>query len=129
MSVIRSTRHVYYSHPLHLNFNLSVSLEFGLFHIQEFSRQVTYSEGQHFAVRMNSLFIEASAKTSIGVSEAFQSVVQRILDIPELWTSGDKSSKSGKQRPGASSNSTEMPGTINLGDVQESDEYNGGCGC
>jgi len=34
---------------------------------------------------MSSLFIEASAKTAVGVQEAFQEVVERILDTPELW--------------------------------------------
>jgi Ras-related protein Rab-18 len=34
---------------------------------------------------MSSLFIEASAKTAVGVREAFQEVVERILDTPELW--------------------------------------------
>ena len=34
---------------------------------------------------MNSLFIEASAKTNKGVQEAFQKLVERIIDTPELW--------------------------------------------
>lgn len=83
---------------------------------------------------MNSLFLETSAKTAVGVSEAFQSVVQKILDTPELWTTssgtGDKSSRvNNKARPGASSNSQEMPGTINLVDGPENEEYSSGCGC
>ena len=43
------------------------------------------SEGQAFATRMNALFVEASAKTAVGVQDAFQSVAERILDTPELW--------------------------------------------
>lgn len=72
---------------------------------------------------MSSLFIEASAKTSVGVKEAFQEVVERILDTPELWAPvtpdqpGKKSSGSGGS----------MPGTIQLGRAAE-EEYSG-CAC
>lgn len=52
---------------------------------KEFSRQVTAAEGQQFAERMNSLFVEASAKTAVGVKEVFTEVVEQILDTPELW--------------------------------------------
>jgi len=52
---------------------------------KEFSRQVTSAEGQEFAERMDSLFVEASAKTAIGVKEVFTEVVEQILDTPELW--------------------------------------------
>ena len=45
---------------------------------------MTYSEGQHFATRMNSLFFEASAKTAVGVADAFKEVVRRIVAEPEL---------------------------------------------
>lgn len=34
---------------------------------------------------MDSLFIEASAKTNTGVTEAFQKLVESIIDTPELW--------------------------------------------
>ena len=52
--------------------------------VQEYSRQVTYSEGQHFATRMGSLFFEASAKTSLGVGDAFKEVVRQVVQTPEL---------------------------------------------
>ena len=54
---------------------------------QEFSRQVSTSQGAEFAERMGSLFIEASAKTAVGVSQMFTDIVGRILDTPELWDS------------------------------------------
>ena len=38
------------------------------------------SEGQAFATRMNALFIEASAKTAVGVEEAFRDIVERIIE-------------------------------------------------
>jgi Ras-related protein Rab-18 len=93
--------------------------------LQEFSRQVSTSEGQAFATRMSSLFIEASAKTSVGVREAFQEVVEQILDTPELWApvtpdlKGASASASGKKADG------EVPGTINL---EKAEEYSG-CSC
>jgi len=63
---------------------------------KEFSRQVSTADGHKFADRMNSLFIETSAKTAVNVKDAFLEVVQRILDTPELWLgSSDKTSTSG----------------------------------
>ncbi|KAJ3569667.1 hypothetical protein NP233_g4908 [Leucocoprinus birnbaumii] len=53
-------------------------------HIED-SRQVSTSEGQQLATRMNSLFIETSAKDVIGVTEVFTNVVEKIMDIPEVW--------------------------------------------
>lgn len=96
---------------------------------QEFSRQVTYSEGQRFAERMSSLFIEASAKTAVGVSEAFQEVVEKILDTPELWAPiGQKGMGMGATATSADGG---MPGSINLGDSQNAadTQNSGGCGC
>ncbi|PSR71356.1 hypothetical protein EW026_g812 [Hermanssonia centrifuga] len=98
---------------------------------KEFSRQVTYSEGQHFATRMNSLFIEASAKTAVGVSEAFREVVMKIIDTPELWASASDKARTGigagASKPGRSTSGA-MPGTINLDDGQY-DAEGGGCSC
>ncbi|KAI0077989.1 ras-domain-containing protein [Panus rudis PR-1116 ss-1] len=99
---------------------------------KEFSRQVTYSEGQQFAQRMNSLFIEASAKTAVGVREAFEEVVAKIIDTPELWApvsskSGHKSGKTGNTRADHHAED-HMPGNITLtGDDGPMD--GGGCSC
>jgi len=57
---------------------------------KEFSRQVSTSQGQQFADRMKSLFIETSAKTAVNVKDAFHEVVQSILDTPELWEGNTK---------------------------------------
>ncbi|KAF8900546.1 ras family-domain-containing protein [Mucidula mucida] len=46
---------------------------------KEFSRQVSTQEGQAFATRMGCFFVESSAKTDVGVTEAFTEVVKRIL--------------------------------------------------
>jgi len=77
---------------------------------KEFSRQVSTSEGRAFAERMsgsNALFIETSAKTSQGVQEAFDEVVRRIIDTPELWApvtavGGDLTGKANSAMPGGS---------------------------
>lgn len=96
---------------------------------------MTYSEGQHFATRMNSLFFEASAKTSIGVEDAFKELVRRVVAEPEL-VGGDKPktgkstapSKAGAASRNQTTNSPSMPGTISLDDAQE-DIGGGGCSC
>ena len=95
-------------------------------HAQEYSRQVPVSEGQAFATRMNALFVEASAKTAVGVQEAFRDVVERIIDTPELWQSAGarKSSRAGA----AGVTSQDMPGSIDLRQEPEEAE-GGGCGC
>jgi Ras-related protein Rab-18 len=83
---------------------------------------VSPSEGQQFATRMNSLFIEASAKTAVGVREAFQEVVEKILDTPELWA------PVGSVKKAMGADGTAMPGgNIDLG--QTADESGGGCSC
>lgn len=46
--------------------------------LQEFSRQVSTEEGQAFADRMGTLFIECSAKTNIGVGDIFEDLVRKV---------------------------------------------------
>jgi hypothetical protein len=45
---------------------------------QEFSRQVSAEEGQKFANRMGTLFVECSAKTNVGVGDVFQDLVKKV---------------------------------------------------
>jgi len=47
-------------------------------------RTVSKKEGQAFAREHNMLFIEASAKTQDGINQAFDELMQKILDVPEL---------------------------------------------
>ncbi|KAG6826450.1 hypothetical protein H0H92_015760 [Tricholoma furcatifolium] len=92
---------------------------------KEFSRQVSTKEGEAFAKRMNSLFIEASAKTAVGVNEAFQEVVEQILDTPELWEGTKGGQSTGNGRGG-------MPGgvqVVGLSDQQDHASNEGGCAC
>ena len=86
---------------------------------QEFSRQVSTTEGEQFAARMDSLFIEASAKTAVGVSEAFRDVVEKILDTPELWAPPARASTITTLKPSLSGNG--MPGGMGAAE--------GGCSC
>ena len=48
-------------------------------------RQVSKQEGLDFARRHQSLFIEASARTSEGVKTAFEELVEKIIQTPGLW--------------------------------------------
>jgi len=95
---------------------------------KEFSRQVPTSEGEAFARRMNSLFIETSAKTAVGVSEAFKEVAEKILDTPELWapvTGQAVGGSTGGNRTRANDDS--MPGSINLNSAEPQSQE--GCSC
>ncbi|KAL5522020.1 hypothetical protein ACEPAF_1876 [Sanghuangporus sanghuang] len=93
---------------------------------KEFSRQVTTEEGKAFAERMRSLFVEASAKTAVGVEEAFTEVVTRILETPELWA--PVSNVTPDRNAVLRSNSKNMPGNIDLNANSSADD-SAGCGC
>eukprot|EP00940_MAST-03C_sp_MAST-3C-sp2_P001576 g1576.t1 len=47
-------------------------------------REVSWSEGAAWARGRGMLFIEASAKTDVGISQVFDEVVQKILENPVL---------------------------------------------
>jgi Ras-related protein Rab-18 len=93
------------------------------------------SEGAAFAARMGCLFVEASAKMAVGVTEAFNEVVARIIDTPSLWNE-DKPKSS--RRPDAVNTTAicvprgdtaeSMPGNIDLSQLQDEDTSSG-CLC
>ncbi|ESK95465.1 gtp-binding protein yptv3 [Moniliophthora roreri MCA 2997] len=88
---------------------------------KEFSRQVPTSEGAAFAARMNSLFIEASAKTAVNVKETFHEVVERILDTPELWGDGQQGQRTDGGRGG-------VPGGVQVVGASNN-EHQSSCAC
>lgn len=89
--------------------------------LQEHSRQVSTDEGAVFAARQDALFLEASAKTAVGVREVFEDLVRKILDTPELWApvtpEAGKSAREG------------MPGRIDLGGEGTGEDGYAGCSC
>ncbi|KAI0272817.1 ras-domain-containing protein [Russula aff. rugulosa BPL654] len=97
---------------------------------KEYSRQVPTSEGAAFAARTGCLFVEASATTAEGVTEAFNDVVARIIDTPSLWNE-DKPKSSGRTTAVARRQHhrpESMPGNIDLSQVQDEDTSRG-CLC
>ncbi|TFK19241.1 ras-domain-containing protein [Coprinopsis marcescibilis] len=96
---------------------------------KEFSRQVSTTEGQTFAHKMNSLFIEASAKTAVGVNDVFAELVQKIMDTPELW---DADANRGGQNTAHGNGG--VPGGVqvvglNLNQQEQGAAQDGGCAC
>ena len=72
---------------------------------------------------MSTLFIETSAKTSVGVKEVFQEVVEKILDTPELWEGG-KSESTASGRGG-------VPGGVQVVGLRDDSgqQQEGSCSC
>jgi Ras-related protein Rab-18 len=48
------------------------------------SREVSHEEGQAFARQQAMVYIETSAKSRAGIAQAFDEIVQKVLDTPEL---------------------------------------------
>jgi Ras-related protein Rab-18 len=90
---------------------------------KEFSRQVPTDEAEKFATRMNSLFIETSAKTSVGVKEVFQEVVEKIMDTPELWETAGSKGQTTQSGAGG------VPGGVQVVGLRDDHKEEGGCAC
>ncbi|KAI8371981.1 P-loop containing nucleoside triphosphate hydrolase protein [Choanephora cucurbitarum] len=52
---------------------------------KESARVVSYEEGANFARKLSTLFVECSAKTRVGVKQAFEELVEKIIETPSLW--------------------------------------------
>lgn len=78
---------------------------------------------------MNSLFIETSAKTAIGVSEAFEEVAKKIINTPELWAPAT-SPPAGDSTGGNIASAFEdfMSGNVSLY-PRKPESQSGGCRC
>lgn len=50
-------------------------------------RVVNRQEGLKFAQEHGALFIESSAKTTVGVQQAFEELCLKVVETPELWQS------------------------------------------
>ncbi|KAI1725370.1 ras family domain-containing protein [Ditylenchus destructor] len=50
------------------------------------NRVISREEGLQFARKHKMLFIEASAKTKVGVQTAFEELIEKILQTPGLWS-------------------------------------------
>jgi Ras-related protein Rab-18 len=106
---------------------------------KEFSRQVSPADGKAFAERQGALFVEASAKTAVGVREAFEDVVKQTIDTPALWESGSSAGTGsatgaakgvGKDKMTARTSSGKpMPGNITLTEDNWEEESSSGCAC
>jgi Ras-related protein Rab-18 len=101
---------------------------------KEFSRQVPTDDGREFAERQGALFVEASAKTAVGVADAFEDVVRRIIETPELWDTGSVGTGVGggkdKMSARSAAASKPMPGNITLAEDDWEDEASGSrCSC
>ncbi|KAI8324517.1 ras-domain-containing protein [Martensiomyces pterosporus] len=78
---------------------------------KEAERQVTRSEGADYARTHQTLFLECSAKTKIGVQQAMEELVSKIVETPSLWR---------KASPNR--------GTVTVNESVSSG-LSGGCGC
>jgi Ras-related protein Rab-18 len=94
------------------------------------------AEGAAFAGRTGCLFVEASAKTAVGVTEAFNDVVARIIDTPSLWREDKPKSGGGGagagavvSRAAAANAAVSMPGNIDLSQTQDDEDASGICSC
>ncbi|RKP20832.1 small rab-related GTPase [Rozella allomycis CSF55] len=57
---------------------------------KESERSVIREEGVEYAKEKQALFVECSAKSSVGVEDCFNEMVQKILDTPSLFSSEKK---------------------------------------
>jgi Ras-related protein Rab-18 len=98
---------------------------------KEFSRQVSTTDGREFAERQGALFVEASAKTAVGVSDAFEDVVRQIIETPALWDTGSNGTGTGgkDKMTARSSSSKPMPGNITLAEDNWQEDGGSRCSC
>ncbi|KAI9297676.1 ras-domain-containing protein [Neoconidiobolus thromboides FSU 785] len=52
---------------------------------KESNRAISLEQGEEYAKSKNSLFIECSAKTKLGVQQAVEELVRKIIDTPSLY--------------------------------------------
>jgi len=94
---------------------------------KEYSRAVSEDEGRKFAERMGTLFVEASAKTSVGVQQTFREVVTQIIETPSLWQSQQQQQT--RKNTANTSPARPMPGSITLTAADQTPNDGSGCMC
>jgi Ras-related protein Rab-18 len=78
-------------------------------------RQVSHEDGLEFAREYNTLFIECSAKTKVGIEQAFDELVSKVLETPTLAEVVLKQQA--------------KPASVTLGNAPSASSSAGGCGC
>ena len=63
-------------------------------------RVVTREEGLQFAQKHSMLFIESSVKTKDGIECAFEELVEKIIQTPELWEANNERTKNVRLKQG-----------------------------
>ncbi|KAG9090226.1 Ras- protein Rab-18 [Ceratobasidium sp. 392] len=96
---------------------------------KEFSRQVSTEEGRAFAERMGTLFVEASAKTKVGVQDTFRELVEKIVDTPELWAPAAPRTGANANNIRTTASGRTVPGSVNLVDDSNIARDADGCAC
>ena len=76
-------------------------------------RKVTENEGEELARRNGMMFIETSAKERIGVNEAFEEVVNKVIESPMI----DEVSLRKRGPPGAEGQNTRLNYTLQGGEA------------
>jgi Ras-related protein Rab-18 len=77
--------------------------------IDKAEREVSREEGAKFARSKSMLFMECSAKTKLGIQQAFEELVQKILETPSLW-----------ENPKKNTNTVQPSSTYNEGEQNQS---------
>ena len=72
------------------------------------------------------LYIEASAKTTEGINQAFEELVHKILEIPQLLTEANTNKKSNNNNNNTNNNPIKL--TDNDNSMDNNNNNNGACG-
>ncbi|KAF2070129.1 hypothetical protein CYY_008552 [Polysphondylium violaceum] len=89
--------------------------------IDKENREVSREEGAEFAKKKAMLFIEASAKTKMGIQQAFEELAHKILETPSLANEADNNKKSNRMN-----GNTDDKVKFNADQAQPD---SGGCSC
>ncbi|KAI8869880.1 ras-domain-containing protein [Ramicandelaber brevisporus] len=86
-------------------------------------RVVARSEGAEYAKQHQAMFIETSAKTKVGVDQAVEELVRKIIETPSLWQKTESGRKSMSQ------GTVRVTGGINEDYLNDGAANTSGCAC